>query len=871
MAELQGPRTQYGPETVYRCIRDFKALNLETPMAKLDEHEKTWQLREFCGPLVEAVKHPTEHLACLHSEFVKLLPTTLDQHPNSCSAIDISDDSAHMLHAKQLLSRLPSVPQRLLTLTLSNSRMSANKGTIWDGIRNSRWALKYIMPEARSHFQLSNPDDPESILRLIGNIQDIAWANLYVTSYIDTNNMIFLLKISSLGHEPDLDFARSFQKYVNLLGELIDEYETLVDAANLGYEEPFNDPAPSVQLLKAALFPKVAEDHVQSLSILKAFLWSAWQRSITLYFYYVIGVQLWQGSSSTWSSLLAVNGVRRLIDLDAELYRGDSTQYLCNWAFEMLRTSRTSLALDFRRMISLFDRHFQDSGGRCIQGSNSTCKGDLPESCQRFTGSEAKSQSLHATGCDGHCSRIRWSETSYRQCASPRAVSAERHETVLRYRKASLGTMAISHVWSHGQGGRPEDGINVCLHRRYCNLAATFGCESYWIDSACIPDDTQLRKEAIMTINDIFCDSKVTLISDKDLQSNLLSSPPSTRDLEILLSVLLVCDWGVRAWTMLEAIRGNKSIHILCGNDKAVRLTDLLRKIHSEGAIDLAVLIGSAQHLLPSFDAGSAKAIEETGHLLSQRHASRDNDEITIWGLLSNLEAPKNALELWQAHSEVNAGFLLSSAPRIQGQFGYGWAPVTPYIRPRSRSVPLQNNGKHNYRVRYPSYDGRGSYSAKITPQGLWSKWLIHDLDENYITELWDACVDEMMPTQWTDQHLEKPLFTEDSHKETQKFERPDYANACYTLKNLLTTPNIKVRVIRPVDNEGAAPYVANNARGEDFIILVIICVCTGLDEVKSHNKEERNTYTDKWQWSGIYEWRDDSHPDWKIEAMLIV
>ena len=278
-------------------------------------------------------------------------------------------------------------------------------------------------------------------------------------------------------------------------------------------------------------------------------------------------------------------------------------------------------------MIYLFDNHFQCQEGRYIKRS----KGNLPESCQRFTNVEAKSQSLHATTCDGSCARIQWSEVSYRQSKSPRAVGINEDDKDLSYCRASSNTMAISHVWSHGQGGRPEEGINVCLHERYCHLAKSFNCDSYWIDSSCIPSDKELRKEAIMTINDMFRDSKITLISDMDLQSKTVSVD-SVKDLEILLSILLVCDWGVRAWTMLEAIRGNqnKSIYILCAGDHTVRLVDLLRTIYEVGAVDLAVLLGSAQYLLPSANPDSAKPVKVAGQLLSQRHASRKNDEITI-------------------------------------------------------------------------------------------------------------------------------------------------------------------------------------------------------------------------------------------------
>ena len=167
---------------------------------------------------------------------------------------------------------------------------------------------------------------------------------------------------------------------------------------------------------------------------------------------------------------------------------------------------------------------------------------------------------------EGTYSKIQWSEASYRQCASPRAVLISDDHKVLHYCQTSPRTLAIYHVWSHGHGGRPEDGINECLHHRCCRLAASFGCDSYCIHSACILKDCQLRREAIMAINDIFRTSKVTVVSDRDLQSVKIIDG-SMKELETVLSILLVCDWGVRGWTMLEAIRGSRSLHILCAGD----------------------------------------------------------------------------------------------------------------------------------------------------------------------------------------------------------------------------------------------------------------------------------------------------------------
>lgn len=170
---------------------------------------------------------------------------------------------------------------------------------------------------------------------------------------------------------------------------------------------------------------------------------------------------------------------------------------MCNWAFEILHTSRTSLGLDFRMMLSRFSSHFHGRSCCCIKGSDRTCEGDVLESCQQFTEAETAPESAHAPDRRGACKCIKWSEESYKQVKGARAVSLDRSNAQLCYAQASGCTMAISHVWSHGQGSRPEHGINWCLHRRYTTLARSLSCDSYWIDSTCISSEAWLLKEAI--------------------------------------------------------------------------------------------------------------------------------------------------------------------------------------------------------------------------------------------------------------------------------------------------------------------------------------------------------------------------------------
>lgn len=125
---------------------------------------------------------------------------------------------------------------------------------------------------------------------------------------------------------------------------------------------------------------------------------------------------------------------------------------------------------------------------------------------------------MHALNCERKtCYRISWDRDSYITTPSPRAVEISYRQDLMQYTKANEKTLAISHFWSHGQGGRPEDGINICLYRRYSGIAKRYACDSFWIDSACIPCEPDLRTEAIKNINTIFQGAKITITCDQDL------------------------------------------------------------------------------------------------------------------------------------------------------------------------------------------------------------------------------------------------------------------------------------------------------------------------------------------------------------------
>lgn len=862
MFDESGPTPFYSLETISQCITNSESLILlQNPLSLLeDPGERTWQLSEFCTPMLIGVKHPSEHFQKVDAEFSKLLPTALERHPSQFEASSIQKNAQQISisNIRQLISRLPRVTQRNFALPLANGLLQRQKRTLWEGIKDGRWAAKYILPEKQSQFQLSSIEDPEALLNLQSEMQNFAWDNLFVTTYMDTNSVVLAYLIATRSFDVDPRFAEALLRYVNLLSELLDTYSNLCDIAAFGLTEALADQSPpSVQALKRALFPDKDDDHEQGRAVLKIFLWTAWQRAVMLYFYYIVGVQLSFGSSASWNVFFAIQGVQALSNVHAGVYGGNRITYLCNWAFELLRVNRSSLGLDFRRMLHRFNEHFAGRDGRCIKGSTETCFGDRPSSCQRFTGAETKAQSAHGFNCEHLCHTIQWNEMSYKTCVSPRAVMANAGSARLTYCHTASHNLAISHVWSHGHGGRPETGINSCLHELYSSVACSLDCQSYWIDSACIPSDDPWRKDAIRDINKIFTNSKATVIIDQDLQSIDMSSP-TIQNMETLLSVLLVCDWNVRAWTMLEAIRGSESIYLLCKDNKLINLRETLVNVHEEGSIDIAVLLGSAQHLLPQKDPTSSKEIEEAGYLLSQRHASRADDEVVIWNLLTGGPGHKDPVTLWKSQTHLRTGFLMSSADRIQGWAGFSWAPRSPYIRPQVCSVALGGGKEQEYTICFPSYDGMGSFYARITERGLYGKWQVMDIDSAILESYFDDCC--QMALDLDDEFDASPGIQEtstDSDRDVGIFAHPDEACAYRVMEELLNG-FVKVRLLRPLAEDGATPYGGGTQRGESFGLLAVICVSVDGGET--------------WEWKNVHQWQESNEADeWRLEEMVLV
>lgn len=493
-----------------------------------------------------------------------------------------------------------------------------------------------------------------------------------------------------------------------------------------------------------------------------AFLWTSWQRIVLL--------QLLASVTHPERRILHEKhsfGKRESLSSVPELYalmrsvqavQVRDTPYLCPWAFSSLQNNRDCFTMDFRGFVAIYRTLFGDRGGLCISSSHSQCDGSSSYACDRFNHVErAVNQTAHARNCHGQCARMFWDEISFRGVSGSRAVNLTTSAAgVLKYCSASEETLTISHVWAHGQGGRPEkgsSGFNTCLHERYSRLARQLGCDSYWIDTACIPSEPKLRWECIEQITSVFTQSKCTLIVDRDFATLDASKPRSIGLYEAMLVILLVCDWNLRAWTLLESQQGRKDLRILVGDESMIPVAEVFHAVKTNGSLDILSLALARRYLLfqekeapeeletwlreamyePTEDdvlqSQGFLTIDESLRFLSRRHPTRESDQVLVWSLMVGRAQYDSPDQFWKAQrgKSISLGAILTSAPRLPASDnpGFSWAPSSPtgvinLVQDRKRG------GRSSRHREFRSLEMR-TMSGEITAHGLSSWWLVVD------------------------------------------------------------------------------------------------------------------------------------------------
>lgn len=649
---------------------------------------------DTCECLLRLAEDAESHVAKIDTLLSSLLNFRV--HARGTQRGSFEDEFA--LLAYDVLRRLPSRP-----LSLPGAPSDIDKRYFWD--------------------------DDTSVEESLGELKGSGtWGSLRVAASLSTTIIQMTLYIIISGEYVQ---GHLIYDYPNILAELLETCSGLASrcATNAEHQQWF---------------------------VVRAALWSSWQRSVMLFLYSNLGIKLLFAMRGNDLSLdnsrlrsTKPNPGLSIHEMSALYAAKGKARSMCSWAFELLRTDDVCLGMDFRTFHRRYLQLWSRTPARCEKGSPMPCAGKDPDDCWRFKGMVIEDQSAHDSGCRRRCRKLPWDESSYRSVSGARAVmiapeNSKTGNTHLKYRSASESTLAISHVWSHGQGGRPHIGVNLCLHRRYVKIAKALGCDSYWWDSACIPEDHTLRSEAIQNINSTFSRSKVTLVCDKDLMQIDISNLTVEIE-ESILATILVCDWNLRAWTFLESVRGRQNIHLLCKDNRAVAFFRVVRDVFAFGSIDLAILSLTALHLFPGRVWGpeqdtdnnnSSMGIEESGQVLSYRPASRRGDDVAIWSLLTHNDGYDSIENFWRnngSRKEVTTGFLMSSAPRLRTK-GLSWAPSTPYFKPLSDSP---STGISSFRA----FRGVETWPGRITDKGLLAAWHVYEFDVlDIVTDATQVC-----------------------------------------------------------------------------------------------------------------------------------
>lgn len=393
-----------------------------------------------------------------------------------------------------------------------------------------------------------------------------------------------------------------------------------------------------------------------------------------------IGIEL-AGSIRTRARLIGRNhvGLMELNVIHAQHYRGYVEQALrentdgriCNRALYVITKPELP---PFVRPLELLER--LKSLKLDVFHKDCTIK-----RCERdFDGLDTPEQSYHAPGCPRDC---------VRRIPPPESIASFNFILVDRAQMPAVSiypegpegwwvpttrnTLAVSHVWRDGMGGTRDSGLNQCLHDYFTKLAIDKNLDSYWVDSATIPEDSDQRRLMIQRINSTFATASLTLCQDARLANAITLGDDGTALLAIVVSF-----WHRRAWTLLE---GHKSNDI-----SFFRVPSILEPFNVRKAVQNVILncVDSPLWLLSTIAELEVYMVdsmtpESSGILLSSRRASRESDSELIWRLLAQpFTTTESSTSMnktpFDFTNKVDVAFISSNAQR-SGEPGLCWMP----------------------------------------------------------------------------------------------------------------------------------------------------------------------------------------------------
>jgi hypothetical protein len=331
--------------------------------------------------------------------------------------------------------------------------------------------------------------------------------------------------------------------------------------------------------------------------------------------------------------------------------------------------------------------------------------------------------------------------------------------------------VAISHVWADGMGSTAEKGIPICVVK-FLAEAATASFNSthdtevatipFWIDSLCIPSQTDLRRKAIGRMAETYASAAAVAVIDASMLHLSVSDPVQEQ-----LFVLYVSTWVQRLWTLQEALLCRQLLfrvrdglidfrYFFTDEVLASRLSDpvVSKLLGWFGQMMRAPIIRSVQAASSVPLELPPPSLDDVALHLAKRTSSRQADEtLAIAGLFGQDASEYVPLDADQRMakflSEYNGGqvpydILFLDGPKLPVE-SYTWAPRS-FMK---RQMNLELKGTYEGAMSVVTQDGLlGRYFCLIlkdewSGEGPPKEYRLKVNENEYLVVLFSRSVDE--------------------------------------------------------------------------------------------------------------------------------
>ena len=248
--------------------------------------------------------------------------------------------------------------------------------------------------------------------------------------------------------------------------------------------------------------------------------------------------------------------------------------------------------------------------------------------------------------------------------------------------------VAISHVWADGLGSTTEQGIYWCQAKRLSRLAsdaAGLGT-AFWVDSLCIPEASEYRKDAIAMMKSVYQNATKVVVVDRSI-----CQQSAQQSIMSLIYIVAASSWMQRLWTYQEAYLASSIL--LAFSDCLIDFQELIHRASRMAGVPSAQqllsglcepLISELLDLIPQRQASQRLPINRVLDVMRSRSTSRRSDETIAVSAVLNVDTKKllrldgdeRMITLFLQVSRVSWLILFDKRPKVLRE-PYRWMPST--------------------------------------------------------------------------------------------------------------------------------------------------------------------------------------------------